>query len=120
VLARTGGEGADRVSVAAPSKAAQQAALDMAAKRARIVYFAGLPKHDPVSHLDMNQLHYKELSILGAYGATHRQYRITMGYLARRKDELARIVTHRFGLEDIAQGFETIRAGTGLKVVVHP
>ena len=65
VLARTGGAGAERVSVAAPSKQAQQAALEMAAKRAKVVYFAGLPKHDPVSPLDMNQLHYKELAILG-------------------------------------------------------
>ena len=56
----------------------------------RVVYFAGLPKHDPVSPLDMNQLHYKELAILGAYGATHRQYRITMDYLNRRRDDLAR------------------------------
>jgi L-iditol 2-dehydrogenase len=84
------------------------------------VYFAGLPKHDPVSALDMNQLHYKELAILGAYGATHRQYRITMGYLDRRQDELAKMVTHRFGLEEIEQAFETIRSGTGLKVVVLP
>ena len=92
----------------------------MAAKRARVVYFAGLPKHDPVSPLDMNQLHYKELAILGAYGATHRQYRITMGYLDRRRDELARMVTHRFGLDEIERAFETIRSGTGLKVVVLP
>jgi L-iditol 2-dehydrogenase len=120
VMARTEGAGAERVSVAAPSKRAQQAALEMAAKRARVVYFAGLPKHDPVSPLDMNQLHYKELAILGAYGATHRQYRITMGYLDRRREELARMVTHRFGLEEIAQAFETIRSGTGLKVVVVP
>ncbi len=70
VLSRTDGVGVERVSVAAPAKPAQQAALEMAAKRARVVYFAGLPKHDPVSPLDMNQLHYKELSILGAYGAT--------------------------------------------------
>jgi L-iditol 2-dehydrogenase len=120
VLSRTGGAGAERVSVAAPSKQAQQAALEMAAKRARVVYFAGLPKHDPVSPLDMNQLHYKELAILGAYGATHRQYRITMGYLDRRQEELAKMVTHRFGLGDIAEAFETIRSGTGLKVVVVP
>jgi len=120
VLARTGGHGAERVSVAAPSKQAQQAALEMAAKRARVVYFAGLPKHDPVSPLDMNQLHYKELAILGAYGATHRQYGITMGYLDRRQEELARMVTHRFGLEEVAEAFETIRSGTGLKVVVVP
>jgi L-iditol 2-dehydrogenase len=120
VVARTGGDGAERVSVAAPSKQAQQAALEMAARRARVVYFAGLPKHDPVSPLDMNQLHYKELAILGAYGATHRQYRITMGYLDRRQEELGRMVTHRFGLEEIAEAFQTIRSGAGLKVVVVP
>ena len=114
------GLGPSRISVAAPSKQAQQAALEMAAKRARVVYFAGLPKHDPVSALDMNQLHYKELAILGAYGATHRQYRITMDYLNRRRDDLAPVVTHRFGLDRIAEAFETIRSGTGLKTVVIP
>jgi L-iditol 2-dehydrogenase len=120
LLDRTGGAGAERISVAAPSKQAQQAALEMAAKRARVVYFAGLPKHDPVSALDMNQLHYKELSVRGAYGATHRQYRITMDYLARKQDELAEVVTHRWPLEKIAEAFETIRAGTGLKMVIVP
>jgi L-iditol 2-dehydrogenase len=120
VLERTGGVGADRISVAAPSKQAQQAALEMAAKRARVVYFAGLPKHDPVSPLDMNQLHYKELAILGAYGATTRQYRITMEYLNRRRKELAPVVTHQFPLERIGEAFETIRSGTGLKMVVVP
>ena len=108
------------MSVAAPAKPAQQAALEMAAKRAKVVYFAGLPKHDPVSPLDMNQLHYKELSVLGAYGATHRQYRITMDYLDRKQDELAKVVTHRWPLEKIAEAFETIRAGTGLKMVIVP
>ncbi len=120
VMSRTNGEGASRVTVAAPAKQAQQAALEMAAKRGRIVYFAGLPKHDPVSPLDINQLHYKELAILGAYGATHRQYRITMDYLDRRKEDLGRVVTHRFPLERIAEAFETIRSGTGLKMVILP
>jgi L-iditol 2-dehydrogenase len=120
LLSRTGGAGAERVIVAAPSKQAQQAALEMAGKRARVVYFAGLPKHDPVSPLDMNQLHYKELAVLGAYGATHRQYRITMDYLNRRREDLAPIVTHRFPLDRIAEGFETIRSGVGLKVVIEP
>jgi L-iditol 2-dehydrogenase len=119
-MSRTNGLGAERVSIAAPAKAAQQAALEMAAKRARVVYFAGLPKHDPVSPLDMNELHYKELAILGAYGATHRQYRITMDYLNRRRDDLAGVVTHRFPLERIDEAFETIRSGAGLKMVILP
>jgi L-iditol 2-dehydrogenase len=120
LLSRTAGMGAERVMVAAPAKPAQQAALQMAAKRAKIVYFAGLPKHDPMSPLDMNELHYKELDIRGAYGATHRQYRITMDYLDRKKDELAAVVTHRWPLEKIADAFETIRVGTGLKMVIVP
>jgi L-iditol 2-dehydrogenase len=120
VDSRTDGHGAERVSVAAPAKPAQQAALEMAAKRAKVVYFAGLPKHDPVSPLDMNQLHYKELDIRGAYGASHRQYRITMDYLDRKQDVLAAVVTHRWPLEQIADAFETIRSGSGLKMVIVP
>jgi L-iditol 2-dehydrogenase len=120
VRSRTDGWGAERVIVAAPAKPAQQAALEMAAKRARVVYFAGLPKHDPVSPLDMNQLHYKELAVLGAYGATRRQYRLTMGYLDRRREELAPIVTHRYALGRIGEAFETIRSGAGLKMVIEP
>ena len=119
-LSRTGGAGAERVSVAAPSKQAQQAALEIAAKRARVVYFAGLPKHDPVSALDINQLHYKELTVLGAYGATRRQYRLTMDYLNRRRADLGAVVTHRFPLAQIAEAFDTIRSGAGLKMVILP
>jgi threonine dehydrogenase-like Zn-dependent dehydrogenase len=43
-----------------------------------------------------------------------------MDYLDRRQEDLARVVTHRFPLDDIAQAFETIRSGAGLKVVVLP
>jgi L-iditol 2-dehydrogenase len=120
VLERTEGDGAERVIVAAPSKEAQRAALAMAGRRARVVYFAGLPKSDPISPFDANQLHYKELAVLGSYGATQRQYRIAMDYLDRRQEELARIVTHRFSLDDIDDGFNAIRSGTALKVVIEP
>jgi len=47
VLSRTEGNGVERVSVAAPAKTAQQAALEMAAKRAKVVYFAGYPSTTP-------------------------------------------------------------------------
>ena len=60
-----------------------------------------------------------EVSV-GAYGATPRQYRITMDYLDRRKDDLAPVVTHRFPLERIEEAFGTIRDGRGLKMVIIP
>jgi L-iditol 2-dehydrogenase len=116
----TSGQGADRVIVACASQAAQQAALKLAAPAAKVVYFAGLPKANPIVEFDANELHYKELAVLGAYGATPRQYRLTLDLLAREAARAERIVTHRFPLERIADGFEAIREGSGLKVVVRP
>jgi L-iditol 2-dehydrogenase len=120
VLELTHGAGSERVIVACASHAAQQAALKLAAAAAKVVYFAGLPKANPTVEFDANELHYKELAVLGAYGATPRQYRITLDLLAREAARAEQIVTHRFPLEQIAEGFETIRAGTGLKVVIRP
>jgi L-iditol 2-dehydrogenase len=120
LLELTGGAGAERIIVACASAAAQQAALKAAAPAARVVYFAGLPKGNPIVEFDANELHYKELAVLGAYGATPRQYRITLALLAREAARAEEIVTHRFPLEQIADGFETIREGAGLKVVIRP
>jgi L-iditol 2-dehydrogenase len=120
VLELTDGWGAERVIVACASPAAQQAALKLAAPGAKVVYFAGLPKANPVIDFDANELHYKELSVLGAYGATPRHYRLTLDLLAREAARADKIVTHRFPLERIAEGFETIREGSGLKVVIRP
>jgi Zn-dependent alcohol dehydrogenase len=43
-----------------------------------------------------------------------------MDYLGRRGDDLAAVVTHRFPLQAIADAFETIRSGAGLKMVILP
>jgi L-iditol 2-dehydrogenase len=120
ILELTDGRGADRVIVACASQAAQQAALRLAAPAARVVYFAGLPKSNPIVEFDANELHYKELAVLGAYGATPRQYGITLDLLDREAARAERIVTHRFPLDDIAEAFATIREGAGLKVVIRP
>ena len=120
VLRRTEGRGAERVMVAAPSAAAQQAALVMAGRGSRVVYFAGLPKSRPVIDFDANQLHYKELSVHGAYGATPRQYRIALDLLERQRGYLERIVTHQVALEHIDQAFQAIKDGSGLKAVILP
>jgi L-iditol 2-dehydrogenase len=120
VAEATGGAGAERVIVAAPAKPAQQAALRMAGPAGRVVYFAGLPKHSPTVDFDANEMHYKELAVLGAYGATPRQYRITLEWLGRQAERAERIVTHVLPLERIDEGFAAIKSGDGLKVVIRP
>jgi Zn-dependent alcohol dehydrogenase len=43
-----------------------------------------------------------------------------MGYLDTRRKDLEGIVTHRFALERIDEGFEAIKTGSALKVVIEP
>jgi L-iditol 2-dehydrogenase len=65
-------------------------------------------------------MHYKELAVLGAYGATPRQYRITLRWLERHAARAERIVTHVLPLDRIGEGFAAIKSGAGLKVVIRP
>ena len=121
VLARTDGAGAERVSVAAPAKAAQQAALEMAAKRAKVVYFAGLPEARPGQ-----SARHERAALQGARRSSAPTARRTASTASRWttstavSEDLARVVTHRFPLEQIAEAFETIRSGAGLKMVILP
>ncbi|HEX2772784.1 MAG TPA: alcohol dehydrogenase catalytic domain-containing protein, partial [Micromonosporaceae bacterium] len=56
----TDGRGADVIITAAASGAAQEQALLMAAPQARISFFGGLPKDNPVIACDSNLVHYRE------------------------------------------------------------
>ena len=70
VLKLTDGRGADVVITAAASGAAQEQALQMAARQGRISFFGGLPKDNPIISLDSNLVHYRELTIVGANGSS--------------------------------------------------
>ncbi len=59
------GRGADVIITAAPSKIAQESALQIAAVGGRINLFGGLPKDDPYIRFDSNIVHYKELIVTG-------------------------------------------------------
>ncbi|MFW6182622.1 MAG: zinc-binding dehydrogenase, partial [Chloroflexota bacterium] len=65
VMEASNGRGADVVIVAAPSKPAQESALQIAATGGRINFFGGLPKQDPYIRFDSNRVHYKELVVTG-------------------------------------------------------
>ena len=70
VRALSDGRGADVVIVAAPSRAAHQDGIAMAANRGRISLFGSLPKDSPTISLDANEVHYRELTIVGAANST--------------------------------------------------
>jgi L-iditol 2-dehydrogenase len=114
----TGGDGFDAVIVAAPAKAAFRTAIELAAPMGRILAFAGLPAGDPVVDLDMNVIHYRQLSIIGAFGGSPVWFRRAVDWLAATDLDLDRFVLDRFPLDRALDAFEHVRSGRGLKTLL--
>jgi L-iditol 2-dehydrogenase len=116
----TDGRGADVVLVAAASGRAQQQALEMAAPRGRVSLFAGLPKDAPMIELDANQVHYRELSVVGAAGSTPTHNAAALALIARGEVPVRDLITHRMPLERVHEAIAGVRNGTGIKYVIEP
>jgi L-iditol 2-dehydrogenase len=118
ILDAADGERFDCIVTACSVKAVQGHALRLARKKARVSFFAGVPKDDPVLPVDTNHIHYNEISVFGAFASNLRHYRQAAEMVARGDLPAGKYVTHRFTLDDIGQAFETIEAGRGIKIVI--
>ena len=116
----TDGHGPDVVIVAVSSAAAQNDALEIAAKAGRINFFAGLPKTAPLAPLNVNHIHYKELEISGSYSEKKSDFQAAFALLHSGRFPAEKLVTHRLPLEEIRSGFALMESGEALKVCIQP
>ncbi|MGH2640435.1 MAG: zinc-dependent dehydrogenase [Actinomycetota bacterium] len=116
----TDGRGADVVITATGVGIAQEQALEMASLRGRISLFGGLPRDDSIIRFDSNLVHYRELSVFGAYGSAPRHNREALSLIAAGKVRVDDLITHRMPLADVNRAIETVMSGEGLKVVIEP
>lgn len=118
VLSLTGNLGADVVITACSANVAQEESLRIIKKRGRISFFAGLPKDKPTISLDSNIIHYKEISLFGAFASHKRQYEKALSLVSSGKIKVGKFITHTISLDELVQGIELTRSGRGLKVIV--
>jgi L-iditol 2-dehydrogenase len=118
--AATDGHGPDVVIVAVSSAAAQNDALDVAAKGGRVCFFAGLPKTAPDASLNVNHIHYKELVLSGSYSEKKSDFQAAFALLHSGRFPADRLVTHRLPLERLADAFPLMESGEALKVCIVP
>ena len=81
-MGASAGAGAAVVIVAAPSGAAHEESLTLAAKHGRVSFFGGLPKSNPCIQFNANLVHYRELFVMGAYGSAPRHNLMALELLA--------------------------------------
>lgn len=116
----TEGHGPSVVIVAVSSAAAQNDALDIAAKAGRVNFFAGLPKTAPEAPLNVNHIHYKELEISGSYSEKKSDFQAAFALLHSGRFPADKIITHTLPLERMTEGFALMESGEALKVCIHP
>ncbi len=119
ILSITDG-GADAIIVACGVNKVQEQAIQATNKKGRISFFAGLPKDRPTITLDSNIIHYKEISLFGAFASYEKQFREALGLIVNSKVNAKKIVTHKFALEKIVEAIEVAASGEGLKIVIEP
>ncbi len=120
ILAATGGEGADVLITACASGEAQEQAVRAAGRKSRISFFGGLPHDNSVIKLDSNLVHYREISIFGAFASNRGHFLRALELIGAGTIAAEKFITHRLPLEKIVAGLEIVRSGEGLKVVIEP
>jgi L-iditol 2-dehydrogenase len=67
----------------------------------------------------MNEIHYRQLTLTGAYGCTSEQMRSAVSLLARRLDRVSALIHQRIRLRHVPQALLQILHGEALKFVVR-
>ncbi|SEG91221.1 L-iditol 2-dehydrogenase [Thermomonospora echinospora] len=116
----TGGRGADVAITAAASGHAQTQALRLAAPGARISFFGGLPKDDPIISVDSNAVHYRELSIVGANGSSPAHNARALELIGSGQVPVNDLITHRLSLDRLPDALNLVARGEAIKVTIQP
>lgn len=120
VLEETEGLGADIIITSCPSGQAQMDALKMAKNRARISFFGGLPKDRSEVSFNSNIIHYKELMVTGAHGATPMHHRKALELISNGVIDAKKFISHTFPLDDIEEGFRITEEKLGMRIAINP
>jgi L-iditol 2-dehydrogenase len=120
VLAETGGRGADVVVTTCGSVEAHEQAVEMVANRGYVNLFGGLGKNARPMALYSNRIHYRECFLTGSHGAVPRQHRLAVRLLEKGAVRVKPLITHRFPLTRIQEGFNEMETRRGMKIIILP
>jgi L-iditol 2-dehydrogenase len=103
----TGGYGADVVIEAIGLPDTWEQAVRLARKGGVVLEFGGCPPGTQVK-VNAEQLHYGELTVLGAFHTTPLHFRRALNFIASRTIDVRPLITREMRLEDITKAFELL------------
>lgn len=116
----TQGRGADVVVVCPGDAGAVSAGIDAAAPGGRVVCFTPLPQ-GRLLPLDAHRMYFREVTLAQSYSCGPDETRQALALLRDGRLDVETLVTHRAGLEGVADALERARSkSAGVKSIIHP
>lgn len=81
--------------------------------------FSGLPHEDTITSDVINEIHYRQLRVTGAYGCTRAQFHEALDIIGRHERDVELLVEREITLEEAAGHFHRIAGGQALKILVR-
>jgi L-iditol 2-dehydrogenase len=114
------GREADKVIVCTGAKKAALTALDCVDRGGTILFFA-VPDPTTQIPIPITQFWRNEITLKTSYGAAPIDLEESLEILARKRVNVADMITHRLSIREAAKGFRLVaEAGESLKVVIEP
>jgi L-iditol 2-dehydrogenase len=111
---------ADVVIVCTGARKAIGQAFSLVERGGTILFFAPTDPEAEVS-VPFNEVWFKGITITTSYAASPKDIGDAINLILSRRIRVREMITHRFGLEDTAKGFELVaEAGDSLKVIIEP
>ncbi len=110
--------GADAVVIATSNPVAFELATKVSGKNSKINVFAGMPSGQTFL-LDVNWLHYNQISITGTFSSTPKMLQEATRIVAGKAIDLSAIVTHRYSLPEIEKAIDVTEKYQGLRAVIN-
>ncbi len=114
------GEGVNASIVCASTTTLAAPAMEMLKRDGHLSFFAGMPKSNPATMVDLNLIHYRELHIHGANSSVRVDYEEALSMLMSGKIDWAPLITHRFSLREFNKAVAAQNAAGSLKLIVEP
>ena len=110
----------DVAIVAAGSCDAYEQAIRHLNLRGRLIVFSGLAPDNAKQSIDLNQLHYNEQSVTGAYGCSYRHGEQALKWISEAKVVVTDMISHRLPLRELSQALNLVRNRLGMKILLYP
>lgn len=104
---------------AAPTTETISTCLSQLVPGGRFGFFSGLPSDENLPAAVFNEVHYRQLTVSGAYGCTRIQMRRALDILSRHEDAVELLIDRRVELDEAPAVLADILKRQVMKCVVH-